>query len=174
MLRYRSMGKNVYASFFSLYHPQHRSWVKRLVDVAQRAVPIFHERLKFPDDQIVIIRRMADTDHGEFVFRGQSIHLNHSTCSLSHFIETLAHELVHSEQFYTGKLGFETMGNPGAKLSFNGDDYYLLDGDLSYPEHPWEIEAYGRQRELRDYVLAVFERDGYDISDESQISVDKS
>lgn len=174
MLKYRAMGENVYASFFSLYHPQHRAWVKRLADVVQRAVPIFHERLKFPDDQTVIIRRMDDHDRGSFVFRGQSIHLNHSNCSVFQFIETLAHELVHSEQFYTGKLGFETSNNPFAKLSFNGEEYYLLDGLLSYPDNPWEIEAYERQEELRDHVLRIFERDGYDISDESQIDMDKS
>ena len=163
-MKYRSMGENVYASFISLYHPSHRAWVLRLIDVTQRAVPIFREKLKFPDDQTVVIRRMQEGDHGEFYFRGQSIHVNHLDCDIPLFVETIAHELVHSEQFYTGKLDFQTQDNPAACLKFEGKDYYLLDGILSYPENPWEIEAYGRQKELADHVLQTFERNGYDIS----------
>jgi hypothetical protein len=68
---------------------------------------------------------------------------------------TLAHELVHVKQFACGELRFlESTG----KTKWKGK--HVNDEELDYYDHPWEIEAYGREKGL--FYRYVEENDRYD------------
>lgn len=57
-------------------------------------------------------------------------------------LTTVAHELVHVKQYATGELSFNTR---------TGDSFWkdkLIDEDMNYWLHPWEIEAFGWERNL--------------------------
>lgn len=57
--------------------------------------------------------------------------------------ETLAHEMVHVKQYARGEMKeLWTMG-----LTRFGDVRYNVE-DLDYWDHPWEIEAHGKERGL--------------------------
>lgn len=57
-------------------------------------------------------------------------------------LETLAHEMVHAKQYARGEMRELWSG----KTSWKGQH---IDGELmEYYDHPWEIEAHGRERGL--------------------------
>ena len=62
-------------------------------------------------------------------------------------LTTVAHELVHVKQYATGDLTFNTK---------TGDNYWhgkLVDEDMNYWLHPWEIEAFGWERNLVELFI---------------------
>jgi hypothetical protein len=51
-------------------------------------------------------------------------------------LETLAHEMVHVKQYITGETNDELSKWHGRKINSDAVDYW---------DHPWEIDAYGRE-----------------------------
>ena len=65
-------------------------------------------------------------------------------------LTTLAHELVHVKQYATGEM----RDRDNAIVEWMGEKYNQ--DELEYWEHPWEIDAYGREvglyiRFMRNY-----------------------
>lgn len=61
---------------------------------------------------------------------------------IRHILTTIAHELVHVKQYATGELVYRAS---------TGESYWhgeKIDDNLNYWLHPWEIEAYGWERNL--------------------------
>lgn len=79
------------------------------------------------------------------------------------FIETLCHELVHAEQYYTRRMEFLMTGDH-VNIRFNGVMHQIDGGDMSEEWRPWETEAYSRQRNLAEYTMERLERIGYSVS----------
>lgn len=63
------------------------------------------------------------------------------------FLEVLCHELVHAEQYTTGRLSWKTHGRRNVNY---WDGVPVI---IEYREQPWEIEAFRRQKDLADYVM---------------------
>jgi hypothetical protein len=69
----------------------------------------------------------------------------------SQLLSTLAHEMVHSEQFHENRLMWSTAERSfiwNAELSKNKGTTYSR-----YRAQPWEIEAFERQDELANLVI---------------------
>lgn len=75
--------------------------------------------------------------------------------SMGDFLITLMHELVHAEQFFTGRLA---TGN-----RWNGVEYKRGTTYKKYRELPWEVEAWDRQEQLAKDVLGLMHKDGLNI-----------
>lgn len=56
----------------------------------------------------------------------------------------LAHEMVHVKQYAKGEM--KDLFQPARMVKYKGEKYPCEDSD--YWEHPWEIEAYGREKGL--------------------------
>ena len=69
---------------------------------------------------------------------------------------TLAHEMVHVKQYAKGELVDFTNKDCMIKCRWKGDLYDLKKND-DYWEHPWEIEAHGREKGL--YLKFVWEEE---------------
>lgn len=63
-------------------------------------------------------------------------------------ISTLAHEMVHAEQYHQGRLAFDGYAKVWkGEVSKNKGSTYAR-----YRAQPWEVEAFGRQAELAEIV----------------------
>lgn len=70
---------------------------------------------------------------------------------------TLAHELVHAEQFHTGKLTHVVVPRRGYRMAWFGSVGSKGTTRNAYLNQPWEKEAFDRQQELADKVLEMLE-----------------
>ena len=70
---------------------------------------------------------------------------------ISKALESLCHELVHAEQYYTGRLAWT-----GSTKLWNGNDGYGRGSTYNAYRHlPWEQEAFARQAGLAQHVQLV-------------------
>ena len=66
---------------------------------------------------------------------------------LNEMISTVLHEMVHVQQFLSGKL---KQPQPG-KAVYKRVDY---DWEMNYDDRPWEIEAHSREKQLAEIYFA--------------------
>ena len=66
---------------------------------------------------------------------------------LNEMISTILHEMVHVQQFLSGKL---KQPQPG-KAVYKRVDY---DWEMNYDDRPWEIEAHSREKQLAEIYFA--------------------
>jgi hypothetical protein len=64
-----------------------------------------------------------------------------STQKIKEILKTLAHEMVHIKQYARGELKDLAYGDSICKWH----DKFIRYDKLNYYDHPWEIEAYGRE-----------------------------
>lgn len=67
-----------------------------------------------------------------------------STQKLKEMLESIAHEMVHVKQYAKGELKDFSYDTSGCKWLGK----YIKFDKVNYYDHPWEIEAYGRERGL--------------------------
>jgi hypothetical protein len=75
-------------------------------------------------------------------------------------LETLAHELVHGEQFHTRRLSFKWSNKKCNWVAYwDGQENSLTNNHAKYLKQPWEQEAFRRQEALAAMVyLNMFNR----------------
>ena len=79
----------------------------------------------------------GDADHAD---RPRTFKLEiHTGMRLRRVLEVIAHEMVHAKQYARGDL---YQGTRTAKMRWQGK---WVSDNLDYWDHPWEIEAHGRE-----------------------------
>ena len=80
--------------------------------------------------------------------------------TLGAILSTIMHELVHAEQYHTGRLaikqGVHTWNNE------MGDQVTAIVSSSSYKKYrafPWEVEAYSRQEDLAARITAMIKEE---------------
>ena len=132
---------------------------KRLADKAQvvryvveKAMPCLRKLLDLPENVSVRIAPIkAKRTNGRYFNSEKYCEID---CRLNwdQALEVLCHEMVHAEQYHTGRLSI-TYNRSGMVHRWNGSiDENKGSTYKSYREQPWEIEAFSRQRELADKV----------------------
>jgi len=127
---------------------------RKLVEEASH----FYERLLFKRKlpslsiRVELINKLTEKEEtiGDCIWedsrtrpREFTIRLDSHGC-LTKLLETLAHEMVHVKQFALGEMrdskdNFDIVTWFGEEIDSGKSDYY---------DHPWEIEAYGREKGL--------------------------
>lgn len=70
------------------------------------------------------------------------------------FFEILVHELIHANQYFSGKL--RAIREDGKQFLLWNDSYVF---DFEYPNSPWEMEAYAQQGKYLDRIYADYEEE---------------
>jgi hypothetical protein len=70
-----------------------------------------------------------------------------NTIDFQRFLETIMHEMVHVKQYAKGELGWLSKSNT---TKWKGRS---VSRRMSYFDHPWEIEAHGREYGLTEEFL---------------------
>lgn len=120
----------------------------RQTERARKTLNLLREVLDVPEDLEVIV--------GDFQFNGvyhndQKL-IQLSTCDIT----VLAHEMVHAEQYHTGRLQDMWDSKTQSWLSvWEGNIIQDAQPDTNYEEYlklPWEVEAFDRQGDLVEYL----------------------
>ena len=115
----------------------------------------FRGLLDFAEDttfRVTAIRKR--TKHGQYWSKMKTVELD-CRLPLATAIQTLAHELVHAEQYHQGRLvASQSAASGDWNQYWNGEHVKVRTGYKAYRALPWEMEAFGREKELADKVIA--------------------
>lgn len=126
-------------------------------DTINGSLPVFRTLLDLPDDLVFRLARIKGKFAGLYVSGVKTVIINPLYKQKS-FLNTLAHELVHAEQFYQGRLETVFVTNKGwlhhwkGEINTNKGKTYN-----SYRNQPWEKEAFERSITLCEKVEKVFQ-----------------
>lgn len=134
-------------------HYQSYDKVKTLSRIVQTTMSDFRDLLDLPSNLRVRLCNFKTHKVNGRYYGFNNINVAELSVRMSpaHFLEVLAHELVHAEQFHTGRLGYiGRMYTWNGSVNTNRGTTYAR-----YRNQPWEQEAFGRQRELAMKVLEM-------------------
>lgn len=147
------ISTHVSASYAAYYKsPAWRARLQQRAALIEHALPVFHELLHLPASITVRIAGLKSRSlRGRYVYSTCTAELSYSL-SDERLLTTLAHELVHAEQYNTGKLKNE-WSNRGWVHQWEGDMNYNKGSTYkAYRNQPWEVEAFGREKILAEVV----------------------
>lgn len=154
----KHIGGGIYLSAASLLNKKYRNKALTVATVVNHTIDEFRKHLEFPQDVIVRIAPVKGTVNGRYYSTSKMVELD---CRLpwDKALEVLAHELVHAEQYFQGRLKKEYIRGKGWAHSWN-DNLSKNRGSTyrAYRNQPWEQEAWARQGELAEKVHQALEK----------------
>lgn len=146
-----NLGNHIYATRSSYYNPLSRIMTRSAGRIIQQAMQQLQYYLILPDDQRVVIRHLPEEINACFMFVSQQVHIDPRRDTVFDLVETLAHECVHAEQYFTNRVGFRVTEHD-QYIRYEGTLYQVTDQNVGDETHPWETEAYERQHQLATLV----------------------
>ena len=126
--------------------------------VIQKTVPLFSKLLDVPKDLVFRLSRCKGRFTGKYNHEERTVWIN-PNYAWDRILETLAHELVHAEQYHQKRLASVFLDRKGWMYQWNGEVNTNKGSTYnSYRNQPWEQEAFGRQKELADRVCDMLEK----------------
>ena len=125
--------------------------------VIKKSVPILSKLLDLPNNLIFRLSRTKGTFSGKYNHDERTVWID-PNYAWDRILETLAHELVHAEQYNQKRLEAVFLAKKGWVYQWNGE-LSMNKGSTytSYRKQPWEKEAYNRQKKLADQVCDMLE-----------------
>lgn len=148
VLFFISLFYAIWLKFFSIYFYSNFRDNEDVVKLIEESITFFSEKLhiddedlirlkcKFPTKKFLILGFVERVNMGGLTFYDVTIHMNHSVHSI---IKTVAHELIHVQQYQSGMLSFKN-----GRGYWNGQDFT----DTKYEKRPWEVDAFSRDKSL--------------------------
>jgi hypothetical protein len=126
------------------------------------ALPIFRQFLNFSEDVTIRIANFkAQGTFGQY-WSGQKLVVVRPSKDVLRFFSSLAHELVHAEQYHEGRLQvLRTINGYVRHYKEKNDDNEQVVKSKgktynAYRNLPWEVEAFSRQDEIARAVMRRF------------------
>ena len=154
----KHIGGSIYLAASCLFNKRYRDKSLDVATVVNRSIHEFRKYLSFPSDIKIRIAPIKGSTNGRY---NQSVKTVELDCSLpwNEALEVLAHELVHAEQYYQGRLIQKYIRGKGFMHSWNGTKNTSKGTTYrAYRNQPWEIEAWARQAELAEKVCQDLEK----------------
>lgn len=147
------VAPGIYRSLSSIYNAKLVDQAAVVQFVVQKAMPCLRQLLNLPKNVVVRVGPIkARGINGRYI---NGSNLAEIDCRLmwDKALVTLCHEMVHAEQYHTGRLSSAYVRSKGFVHTWNGSlDYNKGTTYKAYREQPWEVEAFDRQNELADKV----------------------
>jgi hypothetical protein len=145
-----SKKANIYVSASANY--SHKKTTSINVQLVERALPILKTLLKLPSLSIRVAPIKAKNMKGYYQSESKLVTVD---CRLEpkELIEVLSHELVHAEQYHSGRLMKKYLKRKGWMHYWNGTIGSKGTTYKAYRDQPWEKEAWGRQEDLAKLVI---------------------
>lgn len=124
-----------------------------LIDLVNQSLPIFHSLVHFSDQLTVALKPMHKTLLGVYDPNTDTVEAEYRHLDPFTLLSTVAHELVHAEQYYQKRFDSEWHGN-GYLYRWNDSYYTVIEKDYNKYLPPWEEEAFERQEGLALIVCA--------------------
>jgi len=153
----KHVGKNIFVSIQARRNYLEES--KELAFMVKEAMPVFRELLDLPKNIYIRIGTKRGSYKGCFNNSEKVLFLNVCRFEYDQAMKTLAHELVHAEQYKQGRLSMSKFIPKKGYVSFwNGEEVKNKGKTYnSYRRQPWEVEAFSRQDELAKEVKKILE-----------------
>lgn len=156
----KNLTANVWGGHAALYsyNGKYRAKTKVMAALIEEALPHFRKLLTFSDKVAFRVAPIKGKFMGKFFDCEQLVELS-PRLSLMQVLQVMAHELVHAEQYHTGRLkpSFEkSLGRwvdiwEGKVHTGRGSTY------KAYRALPWEVEAYHREQSLARAVAEILQ-----------------
>ena len=145
-----SKKANIFVSAGASY--SHKKNTSINVQLIERSLPILKTLLKLPSLSIRVAPIKAKLIKGYYQSESKLVTVD---CRLEpkELIEVLAHELVHAEQYHSGRLTKKYLKRKGWMHYWNGALGSKGTTYKAYRDQPWEKEAWSRQEELARLVV---------------------
>ena len=125
--------------------------INLLVDIVEESLPVFRSMVDFDDQLLITLKPMRGKTKGIYDPNVCMVESEYRYDDVFLFLTVIAHELVHAEQYHTGRFDSEWRGTDYLYRWY--DTYYsIIERDYNKYLPPWEQEAYERQEGL---ALAV-------------------
>lgn len=130
------------------YDNKYTQWCKDVVSMLEIVMPLARKLVDVPLHLKIHLKphRRANAYYHHF---SRTVVIDPRRCNTtSTLVSALLHELVHAEQFKQGRLelGVRTMKWMGKPVVQETRNY------AKYRAQPWEVEAFGREKELCDKI----------------------
>jgi hypothetical protein len=127
---------------------------RNIVNVIIQTLPAFKKLLNLGDVKFRITKFKNKNMNGRYI-RGSGLVEISPKLDIERALVVLAHELVHAEQYNTGRLRQEWT-RQGWTMYWNNNQSFVKGSTyLAYRNLPWEKEAFGREKELAEKVLEM-------------------
>ena len=156
----KHIGYGIYVSASVLYSKNvaMRNKAMDILTLINRTEEEFRKLLNYPTDIKFRVAPIKGRTNGRYMSTGKLVEID-SNLDWAKALEVLAHELVHAEQYHTGKLTKRWVNNKGWMHSWNGDLNKNRGSTYkAYRNQPWEQEAWSRQAELAEIVCSALEK----------------
>ena len=132
--------------------------VKIAKALIEETLPIFSKLLNVPKDLTFRLTRFKANHSGRYNDSSHVVSID-PNYQWDRLLETLAHELVHAEQYHEGRLESLFVPRNGWMYQWNGElNKNKGTTYSSYRKQPWEQEAFGRQKSLADQVCKILDK----------------
>ena len=128
---------------------------KHIINLVIHAESVLKRHLSYDSGVVIRITPIRSRNvNGRYWERSKLVELDSRLGSMQ-TLEVLAHELVHAEQYHTGKLKSSDLGLKiwDNTTYANRTNYRSVKGYKKYRDLPWEVEAWDRQSVLANQVL---------------------
>lgn len=140
---------DLYATTAAKYGPQYREHTARHTTNVIKLLQYLHTRLNTSGKEKIVFKPIRGRVNGCYLLGQQTIFLD-PRYSTRNVTVALTHELIHAEQYHTGKLGAYSKNY----VMWHGKPFDIRNfGSMGYYASPWEQEAYSRQNDLADEAL---------------------
>lgn len=150
-------------------YKQYLKGAQMQVDLYKKVLPLAKKIMKLPKSVSLEVRPIKGRTQGLYFNARQGMEVDTRTKTLGDFLVTVMHELVHAEQYHTGRLkgGYEYgkgyvnywNGEANTGRGSKGKTY------SAYRKLPWEEEAWGRQEKLAQDVTKMLFDKGIDVNE---------
>ena len=144
------MGKGVVLALSSYYHKQYGKDFRALAKLVAKALPIYSKHLNLPKNLIVRLGPIkSKTMSGRYHNDSEVAEVEVRFRTVFNLLSVLAHELVHAEQFHSGRLSLKSEYARGWVYYWHGEPVNNKGTTYErYRNQPWEKEAFSRQIEI--------------------------
>jgi hypothetical protein len=154
----KHIGGGIYIAASALLNKRYRDKALTIATLVNRSVYQFRKYLNFPEGITIRIAPIKGTVNGRY-YNGDNTVLLDCKLDWARALEVFAHELVHAEQYHTGRLKHTYVKGKGLVHSWNGTANTNRGTTYkAYRNQPWEQEAWSRQAELAEKVCSDLER----------------
>lgn len=138
------------------YDKQYTLKSQAVAELFYMAVKCAHKIMKLPSDLRVDLRPLPRKSlNGYYTHRLKKVVVDPRKGDLKTLLQTLAHELVHAEQFNDGRFAIA-----GRSYQWCGRDVKLESRNyLKYIAQPWEAEAFKRQNGIAEELITMIAED---------------
>lgn len=154
----KHIGGGIYIAASCLLNKRYRNKSLEVATVVNRSIDQFRKYLNFPKNINVRIAPIKGSVNGRYNNGDKTVELD-CTLPWDKALEVFAHELVHAEQYYEGRLKHQYVRGKGFIHSWNGNRNTSKGTTYrAYRNQPWEQEAWSRQAELAEKVCCDLEK----------------